>query len=175
MSTLLKQVAEPQDNSIRHIPLTQGQVAIVDTADYEWLSQWKWHACWNASKRSFYAVRRNRKEGTVRMHRLILAATSQDVDHRNGFTLDNRRNNLRECTHQQNCANQSKKRNNKSGYRGVYKHSSVERWVAQIQCGKMKKIGHFYTPEDAARAYDKAATEYFGEFAKLNFPHIVTE
>ena len=98
---------------MKKIPLTQGQVALVDDADYEWLSRWKWCAMWCSSTDSFYAVRHirlpNGKWTTLRMHRAILGlerGDSRQVDHENHDTLDERRENLRIVTHQENQWNQ---------------------------------------------------------------------
>ena len=62
----------------RFIPLSKGQVAIVDAADFDWLSQWKWCAMWSERTNSFYAVRStprvNGKQKMLRMHREIMKA-----------------------------------------------------------------------------------------------------
>jgi hypothetical protein len=92
------------------------------------------------------------------------------VDHINGNGLDNRKSNLRICTHQQNCENSRKRKKSFSKYKGVYWSKNAKKWVAQITIdGKSKHLGYFELEEDAAAAYDKAAVKYFGEFACLNF------
>jgi hypothetical protein len=164
-------VVQPLEESYRLIPLTQGQNAIVDTADFEWLGRWNWVAKWNGHTRSFYVERR----GNIRMHRLILDCKSgEQGDHRNHDTLDNRRGNLRKCTQADNSHNQPKRRNNKSGFKGVSYygwHRITPKWLACIKPNsKSISIGYFDTPEEAARAYDKVAKKLFGEFAHLNFP-----
>ena len=80
------------------IPLTQGKVAIVDDADFDWLNQWKWYAIHRRS--IWYAETRDRSTGRcIRMHRLITKVQPDlQVDHRNRDGLDNRRCNLRCCT-----------------------------------------------------------------------------
>jgi len=98
--------------------------------------------------------------------------TRKEVDHRDLNKMNNRRDNLRICTPSQNCANR-RGRLSKSGYRGV---SSIttgkKRWRAYIsRNGKQKRcLGYFYTAVEAAKAYDLAAIEHWGEFASLNFP-----
>lgn len=155
----------------KRIPLTQGKYAIVDDCDYEWLSQWKW--CAERNRDTFYAQRRVRRPGglrlTIRMHRLVAnPPPNMMVDHVNRDGLDNRRCNLRVCTHAQNQLNHKRHRTNSSGYRGVLFHRG--KWVAKISVnGKPRHLGTFETPEEAARAYDAVAIETRGEFAALNF------
>jgi hypothetical protein len=156
----------------REIPLTQGQVAIIDEDDYELVSQFTWHALWAKSTQSFYAVRgvhiRGGNSATIGMHNLIMG---DRVDHKNGNTLDNRRENLRLATHSQNGANRRVGRNNSSGYKGVSRDKRGGRWQAGIKSqGKSRFLGYFNDPVDAAKAYDSAARELFGEFARTNFP-----
>lgn len=148
----------------KEIPLTQGKVALVDDEDYEWLTQWKWHY----SARG-YAVRscREPKPQSVRMHRVIVGAEpSEEVDHINGDKLDNRRCNLRKCTHAENMRNM--KFRDGVSHKGIKRHKS--KWAAQITVnGKHIYLGLFNTEVEAAKAYDAAAREHFAEFAKTNF------
>lgn len=54
-------------------------------------------------------------------------------------------------------------------YKGVSPYRG--RWQATIRLdGKLKWLGSFDTPEDAARAYDDAVLEYRGRSGVLNFP-----
>jgi hypothetical protein len=159
----------------RAIQLTQGKYALVDDADYEWLSQWLWFA--DSNGRHWYAVRNLRsasdgKRGIVSMHREILDIAPQlVVDHINGDGLDNRRCNLRPATPGENLCNRGATKSNKSGYKGIEMDKRNSRWRAVIRMnGIRKRLGVFDTAEDAARAYDAAAKELHGEFAWLNFP-----
>lgn len=89
------------------------------------------------------------------------------VDHVDQNRANNTWSNLRSCTHSQNLANRGVQKNSKSGFKGVYLCKRRNRWLAQLTVrGKQMKLGSFQTPEDASAAYQKAATKYFGEFAK---------
>lgn len=147
----------------REIPLSQGKVAIVCACDYDWLMQWKWHL-----DGAGYA--QCRTQGL--MHRLIIQApAAKQVDHINANRLDNRRSNLRLCTAQQNTQNKLKSRFSRSKYKGVQPAKYGSRWKAFIAINKVYTyLGTFDTELDAALAYDAAAREHFGEFARLNFP-----
>lgn len=93
------------------------------------------------------------------------------VDHEDGDPSNNRIRNLREATQQQNNQNTKSRKNSTSIYLGVSWFKRDGRWKSQIQVnGKMKHIGCFDDEVEAAKARDLASIEYFGEFAKLNFP-----
>ena len=104
------------------------------------------------------------------MHRVILdAPTGVPVHRRNELRLDNRRANLRLATLSQSRADARLRSDNTSGYRGVTRSRRDGRWQAQIQvAGKRHFLGYFSYKEEAAQAYDAAAREAFGEFARLN-------
>lgn len=105
----------------------------------------------------------------VRMHRMILK-TDLEVDHINRVRTDNRVSNLRSATKAQNAANRVKRKNNTTGYKGVFIYKKSKRFLARIICkGEKKHLGIFENAIDAAMAYDRAAHEEFGSYAKLNF------
>lgn len=150
------------------VPLTRGQVALVDPDLLGILTVWNWSAL--PLNGGFYAVRRTR--GTlVYMHRQVLAEPSGDVDHRNGNSLDNRRANLRKASRSENNANARLSRHNVSGYKGVVYCAFHPRnpWRARINVeGTRHSLGFYATAKQAADAYDEAAVKFFGEFARTN-------
>jgi len=157
----------------RAIPLSRGLVAIVDENDFEMVSRFRWHACFGG--RVAYAKATLAHGGTwasPRMHRMImLPDPTEYVDHINGDGLDNRRCNLRVCTAAENAYNHRLQHNNQSGYRGVCWNRRDRVWAAQISsAGRYTYLGGYDTAEHAACAYDAAARNLHGEFARLNFP-----
>lgn len=149
---------------VKEIPVTKGDIAIVDDDDYEYLAQFKWYL-----HDAGYAVA-NIKGTKKYMHRLILSAKKGDVvDHVNHNPLDNRKENIRICTQRENMRN-SRNYGGRSKYRGVteYKRSKYK-WAAKIVVEEGTiNIGYYHTEIEAAYAYDLAAKEYYGEFALLN-------
>jgi hypothetical protein len=88
------------------------------------------------------------------------------IDHKNRNSLDDRIENLRPATQSQNLANGSFRRNNTSGYKGVFWHKDVRKWAAGIKVNyRFIHLGLFDDPAVAHAAYCEAAKHYFGEFA----------
>ena len=172
---------------------------LIDDQDIEVLKFCKWRTTGHQKSRKAkteYCVGANTnrasKEGLSwlgrkpLLHRLIMSRIlgrelkrNEIIDHINQNGLDNRRENLRLCTHSQNHANTEKLRGNfSSKFKGVYIRKDREHlgFYASIGSAKgprgVKKqyLGRYPTEEEAARAYDKKAKELFGEFAYLNFP-----
>lgn len=93
------------------------------------------------------------------------------LDHRDGNPLNNRIENLRPATRQQNQQNQRSYKNSSSKYLGVSWQKKNKKWRAQIQInGEKRCLGLFDDEIEAAKAYDAGAREHFGEFANPNFP-----
>lgn len=170
-------ITQPDDPTIRFIPLTKGQYAIVDATDYEWLNQWRWQARWNSHTKSYYASRNVKILGTsktqrISMHRLILGLEDGNPlqgDHINtGQTLDNRRSNLRIATSGQNRCNSRRPVTNTSGYKGVILSVYKNSYIAQIQInGKHIKLGERSTAKAAHdELYVPAALKLHGKFAR---------
>jgi hypothetical protein len=112
-----------------------------------------------------YAV--NSKNGTVKMHRILLKAKSnEEVDHKKPENkADNRRNNIRIANRSQNNSNKVMHPNNTSGYKGVSWSKGMKKWVVQVNANKVRNIiGYFNDPEEGYKAYCKAAKKLHGEF-----------
>lgn len=140
--------------------------ALVDDEDYEYLNQFNWHLV--VRQEGSMHVQKSLQGITVYMHSLILK-TSTLIDHKNRDGLDNQKHNLRLANKSQNGANRTKQINNTSGYKGVYWFKRDHCWRAMIQFkGTIKHLGYFVDKITAAKAYNDAATKYFGEFARLN-------
>lgn len=150
----------------REIPLTQARIALVDDDDFERLmavGKWQLATCGGR-----HYAQHGGNGWCVRMHVLLMGGIGM-VDHINGDGLDNRRSNLRLATSSQNGANIPAPSHNTSGYKGVSLYKRTGRWRAYAGANA-RHLGYFATAEEAARAYDAAATETWGNFARLNFP-----
>lgn len=160
------------DGDVARVPLFGGEhYALIDAADVHLIASRRWGRT-RASGKCYAICRENLPGGKRRnvfMHRLILdPLPNSQVDHINGDALDNRRCNLRQCSHAENMRN-TFKRNNKTGFKGVWQHGKG--FYAKVSKGdQTARIGPFSTPELAAAAYAGAATILFGEFARFDLP-----
>jgi len=163
----------------RTITLSSGDTVFYDADDQHKIDAHTWRLEHKTSKKYVVCtthtkmINGKRKTRHLYLHRVImnLDKSSLRVDHINGNGLDNRKANLRLATQAQNCQN-CIGRKGTSRYKGVSFDKSTGKWVAQIQVNKRKQhLGSFVDEIDAARRYDKAAVECFGEFAKTNFTH----
>jgi hypothetical protein len=147
---------------MKTIDLPQGKVALVSDEDYEELAQYSWRLSGKG-----YAMTYS-DGAALTMHRLLLGAKKgEEVDHINGDPLDNRRENLRKCTHAENMKNRKMHANNKLGVKGVYWDVQRTSFRAQIKVdGRKIHLGLFDSVDDASKAYQKASKFYFGEFAR---------
>ncbi len=159
---------------MKKIPLSQGEFALVDDGDYDDLIKYRWFL--HKDERAKYAFRNARSEDAgkrirILMHRQILGTPQgTDTDHRNHNGIDNQRRNLRKCNKMQNQQNAKLRIDSKSGYKGVGQVSGSKTWQARIRnMGELIYLGTFPTAIKAAKAYDEAAINYFGEFANTNF------
>ncbi len=155
------------------IPLTRGQVALVDDEDFELVNKYSWQAQWNNYTKSFYARANSlKREGKLRplyMHRIILnAGKGEQVDHINHATLDNRKENIRICSRSQNGCNRGAASTNRSGYKGVFWETQRSMWHSRITIdGKSIHLCFSDDPKVCYDAYCLAAKKYHGEFARV--------
>ena len=163
---------QPSDTAIRLIPLTRGKVAIVSSIDYDWLSQWKW-TVFNGRyvRRTAYIGNIKR---TIHMHREVLGLSPDDPrkgDHINHNPLDNRRENLRIATLEQNAQNARVRKDNTSGVKGINWNKECSVWIVRVQCGGVRRlVGRFKEYERALEALTEATKALHGEFACLPEP-----
>ncbi len=158
------------------LPLTRGLVAVIDECDVD-ITQYLWHITSHNHGQCFYASARIPVNGIRKskyLHCLIAERMiernllpDERVDHKDGNNLNCRRDNLRVTNHAGNMQNSRRRKNNKSGYKGVWWHKDAHAWQAQIRVnGKAVHLGYFDTPEAAHAAYCNAAKAQFGEFAR---------
>lgn len=159
------------------IPLTKGQLVMVDDADYEWLMQWKWYAHRIDKTNKFYAKRSEwdpikRKNISYYMHSFIVKPENGlIVDHRDRNGLNCQRSNLRSCTKSENTNNKTPLPNRSSNYLGVCKNKDNKSspWRAQLtKDGVQHHLGYYKTEVEAALAYNEGAKIHHKEFANLN-------
>lgn len=147
------------------IPLTNSKLfAKIDNEDCGKIAKYKW------TYKNGYAITSSLPQ--VFMHRMILGANrSETCDHADLNRLNNQKSNIRLCTQSQNMMNRKVQKNNPFGLKGIYLYKDKIRYASHLfKDRKHIWLGTFTTKEDAAKAYDIAARELFGEFAKLNFP-----
>lgn len=168
---------------MKEIKVGRDHVAMVDDADYDLVSRYRWNRRKSNRSRTIYAFTnvdmhgnplttyqaKHQESKDVYMHKLITGF--DQTDHINNDGLDNQRTNLREATASQNQANTFKQRGSYSSqFKGVSWDKRKKKWRACIKVyGKYKHIGHFIDEVEAAKAYDRAAIEGYGEFARPNF------
>lgn len=146
-----------------HILKIKNQEILIDEEDYNALSRIKWEICKGYVK--------GKINGThIRLSRYIMKCNDRElvVDHINGNRFDNRKENLRICTQQQNACNTHRQKLPKSGYRGVMQTN--KKWSAVITKNGIKTyLGTYNTKEEAAKSYDNASKQIHGEYGILNF------
>lgn len=149
------------------VPLTRGQVAIIDSVDAERVGRNNWHAA--LASGSWYArcgvvgVRQFLHQELLEVDPPVL------VDHANGNTLDNRRCNLRLATVAQNSCNSRTRAGTASGLKGAHLIRKTGRWRSSIRVDrKVIHLGTFATAQEAHAAYCAAAVEHHGEFARVS-------
>lgn len=160
---------------MKEIPLSQGKVALVDDEDYDRLvAMGKWRAI--KGYQTYYAIKnspriKGEKRTTYYMHRVIMDCydSKKEIDHCDFDGLNNQKSNIRIATRSDNKSNTRVRKDNVSGYTGVYPTRNKKKYVAEIKNRLGRKyLGVFEKAEDAALAYNRVAAEMYGEFACLN-------
>lgn len=144
--------------------------ALIDLEDISVLTGIAWWVALTKEKK-LRAICGSQGKNKYTLHRLIMKVTNtkQQIDHINNDVLDNRKSNLRICNNFQNSTNKPKYKSNTSGYKCVSWSITSKKWRAYIVINdKQKHLGVFENKHDAAKAYNKAALDLFGEFAQLN-------
>lgn len=164
-------VYPPSQQQQTEIWLTDTDCVRFSPEDRERVYQYRWRLKVDTGGYRIAVAGSGKHNRDIRMHRLIAQPPDgMVVDHINGDTLDNRRENLRVCTSAENIRNAGIGRRSKtSRFKGVHLDKGL--WVASAMFNYKKRIiGRFADEEEAAKAYDAFARECFGEFARLNFP-----
>jgi len=165
------------NNSAISIPLSKTgkyagmYTAIVDECDSD-LALLNWTV--RKKPHTEYALRGTSQNKKILLHRAIMERilkreleVDEQVDHINGCGLDNRRCNLRLATYAQNSMNKGMRKDNSSGYKGVFWNKKIKKFTASIKVNrKSQYLGAYDTEIEAHAAYCEAAKLYFGEFAR---------
>lgn len=135
---------------------------IIDPEDFSKL-QFNWYI-----NNMGYAT--NDTKPRKQLHRLVMnEPKDMSVDHINGNKLDNRKSNLRVCTHQQNLCNQKLNTRNKSGFKGVSWNKIRNKWETSIMYNQKHIFGGYFDKKElAAIKYNDLAVSLFGVFANIN-------
>jgi hypothetical protein len=157
---------------MKQIQLSNGGTVLIDDEDFVYISRFHWYSYKHGY--TYYALRKKRPgkgSSNVQMHREIMKNPECfEIDHKDGNGLNNQKSNLRICNRSENLQNSRKRKDNTSGYKGVWFQKTIKKYVAQITNNKkIIYIGVFKTAIDAAIAYDFEAKRLFGCFAKTNF------
>jgi hypothetical protein len=172
---------------VKEIICSKGEVVLCDDEDYPLLSRFSWFMAKTAEHGEPYAftniMAKNGKHKRVPMQQLVMGGAS-GVDHKDHNTSDNRKENLRDATYQQNGWNKGKARRCRHGeptskYKGVSysPFRGRDRWFVSLKyvkegahksTGKVIRVGYFWDEDDAARAYNAKVKELRGEWAWIN-------
>lgn len=133
-----------------------------DVDDYEKVKDYCWFESWNKDK-TYNFVASHDGDKNIKLHQVVFG---RYADHRDRNAMNNRKSNLRNASHQENCWNRGAHRDGSSGVSGVCWAKREELWRAYITVDcKQKSLGYFDNKEDAIRARLKVEVQYYGEFA----------
>lgn len=159
----------PKESEAIEIPLRNGWKTIIDKEDEVKIAGYKCHAYKKEDGRLYVKIHIRGK--VISLHRFLMNVTDPkiDIDHRDGDGLNNRKSNLRPCTHSENLRNQKLSKANTSGFKGVLWEKRYKKWFARLYVNKK----HVYGPLvdcriEAAMHYNNLAIKHYGEFAHLN-------
>lgn len=166
---------------MKYIRLGIGKMrAMVSDVDAERISRHKWHpvrvkGTGDTGKVYEYGYKAGRSVSRIKkvwMHNEIMRPPKgMEVDHIDGNTLNNTRENLRIVPHWVNCMNKRNRHNKTSKYIGVYKSKDKKKFEAYYwnkKAGKHMHIGYFEDELEAARAHDAVVKRVYGKYACLN-------
>ena len=158
------------------IKTNQEQTFLIDKEDYEKINNYHWYVYKKRKQGDYYVcsdITSNGERIKISLHRYLMNCVRGDniiVDHNNGNTLDNRKNNLRIATRSENQRNCKTQQNCQSGRKGVRKHKLCNKWQARITVNnKEKYLGLYNTFEEACNAREKAENKYFGDFKSYEY------
>lgn len=167
------------------IQMACGSWFSIEERDLELVGALRWHGKRKSGHDYIYVQHSTRtsdgRKTSISLHRFLLGVVDPSVyvDHWNGCTLDNRRENLRPTDARGNSTNVTKsKLRKRGGWKGVSWHPGAGKWQVSICAGPVKPngkrkqlyLGLVDDPVEGAKRYDEAARKYFGEFASTNFP-----
>lgn len=152
------------------ITIASGETFLIDAVDAERVMALFWCAQHRDHTIRFMAHMPGHR-APVQIGRLIAGSGPHEIaDHINGDATDNRRANLRSCSHSQNSANSHLQVGKRIRFKGVTEHRPGRFRATARHAGKFTHLGTAETAEAAAHLYDQFAREHFGDFARLNFP-----
>lgn len=151
------------------VKLSNGAIALVDAEDFALVEGYAWYFSVKYAKRDESRAHGRRR---IYMHRMILEhhgllPDGMEVDHINRSGLDNRKANLRPCTHAENMRNHHG-RSNCEGYKGMRRVKDGSYGVRISLNHQEMSLGYYRDPHFAAQIYNVAAQHFFGEYAYLN-------
>jgi hypothetical protein len=139
-----------------------------DLEDYELIK----NHCWYIETGGRVCARNPNGKTPFKMHRVIMAfyGNVEEIDHENHNQSDNRKLNLRPCTHMENLHNTKVPKSNTSGVIGISFRKDTKKYSVKIEYNKkIMRLGCFSNLEDAIIVRLKAEKEYFGEFASQKY------
>jgi hypothetical protein len=156
---------------VLEIQLEKGTI-LVDDDDWEYLNEFSWYISHTGYSYTGIWMKFKQTTKQVKMERFIMRVPKGFIiDHINGNRCDNRKENLRLVTKQENNINRCKRSGCPTTYKGLTWIAKERRWKVRVKLdGKEYYVGRFVNEIDAAHAYDFKALELFGEIARLNFP-----